>query len=94
MGDQCEGWGSSIYRQDMGLIRALRWVTEGIGLALNVSQQPVSDYTVPNAMMVLGLHPENHNPASYIVWRLSSRKWDMISISHHTEEIQNLVKNP
>lgn len=24
MGDRCEGWGSSIYRQDMGLIRALR----------------------------------------------------------------------
>lgn len=30
--------GSSIYRQEMGLIRALRWVIEGMGLALNVSQ--------------------------------------------------------
>jgi hypothetical protein len=30
--------GSSIYRQDMGLIRALRWVNEGLELMLNVSQ--------------------------------------------------------
>lgn len=29
------GLGSSIYKQDLSLNRALRWVSEGIGVALN-----------------------------------------------------------
>lgn len=67
VGDPCESWGSSIYRQDLGLNRALRRVSEGIGEALKVSSYPVDDSMVPKAMPIPGLCPRNYSLASYFV---------------------------
>lgn len=36
VGDPCKGWGSSFYKQDLRLNRALRRVSEDIGEALKV----------------------------------------------------------
>lgn len=67
VGDPCESWGSSIYRQDLGLNRALRRVSEGIGEALKVSSYPVDDSMVPKAMPIPGLCLRNYSLASYFV---------------------------